>query len=171
MNRHSNPDASPVEQKKKTLLCIDDYPDGLKIRKAFLETFGFVVLTAEGGRTGLAVLEHSAVDAVLLDYRMPEMNGGEVAKIIREKIGALPILMLSGYTSEIPEDVLHLIDAFVPKGASPLQLLEKIRVLLGAHPSNVKRKSSEQLIDDSKKQVQRSRDIMDHHNRKYAGDK
>jgi len=58
---------------------IDDYEPGLAVYKAIFETFGFQVLTASGGRSGLDLVASQPVDAVVVDYDMPEMDGEAVA--------------------------------------------------------------------------------------------
>ena len=116
---------------KATILCIDDEQAGLAIRKMMLESRGYVVVTADSGAKGLELLARSQVDAVLLDYQMPSMNGAEVGRSIRERWPDLPLVMLSGYPEDIPEDALHLVDAFVTKVGSPENLFKVIEESLG----------------------------------------
>lgn len=113
-----------------TILCIDDEPTGLLLRKLLLEGEGYVVLLAAGGREGLAMLETSQVDAVVLDYQMPEMNGDEVAQQIRRRWPDIPILLLSGYPQEVPEEMLNQVNGFVWKGGDPDELLIAVRSVL-----------------------------------------
>ena len=80
--------------RQKTLLCVDDNQSSLKICKMVLEDFGYRVLTASSGREGLEVFVSNAIDAVILDYQMPEMNGELVAAEIRKTNPRVPILML-----------------------------------------------------------------------------
>jgi CheY-like chemotaxis protein len=112
--------------KKSTILCIDDDDSGLLLRKLLLEAQGYEVLIAVTGRGGLALLEKQEVDAVVLDYAMPSMNGGEVAGVIRNKWPTLPIIMLSGYTEDVPNEIRTLVNAFVSKGDSTPELLNII---------------------------------------------
>lgn len=108
---------------QRSILCIDDDQTGLLIRKMMLEAEGYQVLTAASGEQGLQLLKSSPVTAVLLDYQMPSMNGAEVARSIRQQWPDLPIVMLSGFPDEIPDDALKLVNAFVVKGGAPEQLL------------------------------------------------
>jgi len=108
----------------KTVLCIDDDNTGLSLRKMMLEGEGYYVFTANNGEEGLALLNAERIDAVILDYRMPEMNGGEVARRIRDRWSNIPVLMLSGYPDDVPEEAVHLVDAFVTKGEAPERLLQ-----------------------------------------------
>ena len=111
---------------KSTILCIDDDEAGLLLRQLLLEAEGYEVLTAVSGLGGLSILEKHRVDAVVLDYAMPTMNGGEVAGVIRHKWPTLPIIMLSGYTEAVPTDIQALVNAFVAKGGSTPELLHII---------------------------------------------
>ena len=70
---------------RPVILCIDDEELGLEIRKLVLERQGFTVLTARDGHTGLTIFDTHQVDAVVLDYAMPGMDGGQVATILRQR--------------------------------------------------------------------------------------
>lgn len=118
--------AQPVAA--KTVLCVDDERIGLRVRKIMLESRGFNVLTASDGRQGLAVFAANKVDLVVLDYFMPDMNGGEVAAELRRRNPDLPIIFLSAYFS-LPPEALELANAFITKGDPPDALLEKIEQL------------------------------------------
>ena len=113
----------------KTVLCVDDERIGLRVRKIMLESRGFKVLTASDGRQGLTVFDQNKVDLVVLDYFMPDMNGGEVAAELRRRQPDLPIIFLSAYFS-LPPEALELANAFITKGDPPDALLEKIEQLV-----------------------------------------
>ena len=114
------------------LLCIDDNLDLLECEKAFLETFGYTVLTAPSGSKGLELASNHLVDIVIVDYFMPEMNGQEFAIQMRRLRPQAPIIMLSG-AGDIPAQVLELVDAFVAKDRLASQLLLAIALLQEAH--------------------------------------
>jgi CheY-like chemotaxis protein len=116
---------------KKTLLCVDDEAIGLKVRKIILERQGYQVLTANDGADGLHAFEHHAVDAVVLDYYMPGMNGGAVASAMKQTKPEVPIILLSAYIT-LPESVIDSVDAYIVKGDSPEILLDKIAELTEA---------------------------------------
>jgi len=110
-----------MARRQKTLLCVDDNQSSLKMCKMVLEDFGYKVLTASSGREGLEVFASHAVDAVILDYQMPEMNGELVAAEMKRTNPRIPILLLSGWLS-LPESALLLVDEFVAKG-DPVEFL------------------------------------------------
>jgi len=110
-----------MARRQKTLLCVDDNQRSLKICKMVLEGFGSKVLTSSSAREGLEVFASNAIDAVILDYQMPEMNGELVAAEMKRTNPRIPILMLSGWVS-LPESALQLVDEFVAKG-DPVEFL------------------------------------------------
>jgi DNA-binding response OmpR family regulator len=110
-----------MARRQKTLLCVDDNRSSLKICKMILEDSGYKVLTASSGREGVEVFASNAIDAVILDYKMPEMNGELVAAEMKRANPRIPILMLSGWGS-LPESTLQLVDEFVAKG-DPVEFL------------------------------------------------
>ncbi len=91
----------------KTVLCVDDHRETLVIRRMLLEVAGYAVMTASSGAEALQLMEQAAVDAVVLDYRMPGMDGGELAARLRQMRPGLPLIMLSGYAAEIPQKCLN----------------------------------------------------------------
>ena len=110
-----------MARRQKTLLCVDDNQSSLNICKIILENCGYKVFTASSGREGLEVFASNAIDAVILDYQMPEMNGELVAAEMKRTNPQVPILMLSGWAS-LPESAFVLVDEFVTKG-DPVEFL------------------------------------------------
>jgi two-component system, cell cycle sensor histidine kinase and response regulator CckA len=117
-----------LKPQSKMLLCIDDDEDVLECEKAFLESFGYTVLTAPSGGKALELASTHSFDVVILDYFMPEMNGQEVAIEMKRLRPQAPIIMLSGAV-EVPEQALKLVDAFIAKDRLASQLLPAIAQL------------------------------------------
>lgn len=65
------------------ILLVDDEPDALETLKFRFERSGYEVLTAENGARAMDVLRESPVDLVLTDFMMPELNGLEMARMIK----------------------------------------------------------------------------------------
>jgi CheY-like chemotaxis protein len=86
------------------VLCIDDLPPALELRKATLESQGYCVKTASSGHTAMKVLEDAPVDAVLLEFKQEGMDAEAVAWHIKQRFPNLPIILLSAY-SEMPERI------------------------------------------------------------------
>jgi CheY-like chemotaxis protein len=112
------------------VLCVDDEATGLSVRKLLLEFEGYRVFAAKNGRDALALFVAEPIDLVVLDYKMPGMNGDVVAEKKRLK-PAVPILMLSAYV-DLPGETVALVDQYVTKGESPRVLLGAVANLLNA---------------------------------------
>ena|SRR5438552_6894464 len=119
---------SPQSRRKKLILCIDDQQPGIRARKLILEAAGYRVLTASSGRIGLRLLRRHRVHVVVLDYRMPNMDGEAVAREIRRVHPHITVILLSGQIN-LPPDVLSAVDAFVSKGEPPAVLLQHLTAL------------------------------------------
>ena len=122
---------SEASLRKAALLCIDDDQALLECEKAFLETFGYTVVTASSGPEGLKLAGRHSFDVVIVDYSMPEMSGQEFAIAMRRLKPLAPIIMLSGAV-DVPEQALKVVDAFVPKGCLASRLLQTIELLCGS---------------------------------------
>jgi CheY-like chemotaxis protein len=118
----------PLATQNKTILCIDDDQDLLDGERAFLESFGYTVLTAASGRKGLELASAYSVDVVIVDYVMPEMNGQELAAEIKRLRPHAPIIMLSG-AGDVPEQALRSADVFIAKALLASQLMPAIAQL------------------------------------------
>lgn len=118
-----------MAQEPHLVLCVDDEMIGLKVRKILLERAGYRVLTAPDGSAGLEIFSNEPVEAVVLDYSMPGMNGGEVASRMRQAKPDIPILLLSAYIG-LPPEVLSTVDMYMTKGEGPPVLLQKLSSLL-----------------------------------------
>ena len=107
------------------LLCIDDSPHALQLRKATLESCGYCVEVASNGDAALKVLSKSPVAAVLLEYKLEGMDTEAVACHIKKRFPDLPVILLSGF-AEIPERTLWLVDEYVMKSELPDGLMRII---------------------------------------------
>lgn len=114
------------------ILCIDDNTSALNIRQMLLQAKGFVVRTATDGRNGLAIADDEPVDAVILDYHMPGMNGEEVAKRLRARHPDIPILLLTGFPGLVPESLISMVDSFIEKGRPAALLVAEVERLTRA---------------------------------------
>lgn len=126
-----------------TILCIDDQAAGLAIRKELLQSKGYDVLIASDGRSAIALARQHSVDLVILDYRMPGMDGEEVASILKAENPARPVVLLTGYPGEVPQRLTAMVDAFVEKGNSATVLLAAVEKALTA--SRMRRAQSARL--------------------------
>src|SRR4051812_2168004 len=98
---------SPFEQtstspQRMKILLVDDTPDNLVSLEAALYGLGEELVMARSGKEALRYLLTDDFAAILLDVRMPEMDGFETAELIRSRPRSrqTPILFLTGYKSE-----------------------------------------------------------------------
>jgi len=108
-----------------TVLCIDDRPRLLELRKTILESHGYCVRVASSGHTAMKLLEEAPVAAVLLEYNVEGVDAEAVAYHIKQGFPNLPIILLSEH-SEMPERVLWLVDEYVMKSALRERLVQII---------------------------------------------
>ena len=115
------------------VLIVDDDADIRKLVGHHLIQAGFEVLSAETGREGLALALGRSPALVILDLMLPDLDGNEVCRKIREETsGSVPILMLSARGEEI-DRVLGFergADDYVTKPFSPRELVLRVRSLL-----------------------------------------
>jgi CheY-like chemotaxis protein len=114
-----------------TVLCVDDEALGLQIRRALLELAGYQVLTALDGPSALVLFKEREIDAVLLDYLMPGMDGGAVAKSMRAHKPSVPILLHSACV-DLPKETVEIVDVTLAKGEGPEHLLSRLHSLVEA---------------------------------------
>ena len=83
------------------ILVVDDSPINLKLVSAALAPAGYEIVTAPNGREALQRVEGIEPDMVILDVMMPELNGYEVCRRLRQRanLGQLPIMMLTANDS------------------------------------------------------------------------
>ena len=126
------------------VLLIDDNCNGLLARKSVLEEHGFSVTAFSVPEEALQAFHESAFDLVVTDYRMPNLNGTDVIRIVREAKPATPIILISGMV-----DVLGLnekntgADCVIPKSSTEIShLMRAVNRLL--RPGTLKKPPSSQ---------------------------
>ncbi len=124
------PSASP------TLLVIDDERQIRRLLRVTLEAEHYKVREAETGQLGLQEVAHAAPDGIILDLGLPELDGTEVIRRLREW-SKVPVLVLSVREGE--EDKIAALDAgaddYLTKPFSGRELLARVRAILRRAPS------------------------------------
>ncbi|HNX82316.1 MAG TPA: response regulator [Candidatus Omnitrophota bacterium] len=82
------------------ILVVDDEPDFLDVIKIRLESCKYEVLTAHDGKQALEVFKTAKPDAILLDIMMPDMDGLQVLKKIREVNKDVPVFMVTAFSND-----------------------------------------------------------------------
>jgi CheY-like chemotaxis protein len=122
-----------MPQPRRLVLCVDDEVVGLQVRKMILERSGYTVLTAPDGPAGLQIFADHPIEAVVLDYAMPGMDGGKVAARMRAEKPHVPILLLSAYMA-LPPEIIEVVDVYMTKGEGAPMLLEKLEKMFQQLP-------------------------------------
>jgi CheY-like chemotaxis protein len=117
------------------VLLVDDVELFLELEKSYLEECGYDLVTATSGEETLRRIDELAPDIVLLDFYMPEINGDEVCRILKQSARwkHLPIIMVTaaGQMEEIRQCLESGCDDYVTKPVDKQQLQEKVKRLLG----------------------------------------
>jgi len=114
----------------KRILVLDDEEHIRTLYKMELEDEGYRVTTINECRKGLEHIEKGEVDLLILDIRMPDMDGREVLARVREIDIKLPIVISSAYPVFKQEFGVWAADGFFVKEHDLTKLKEKIRNLL-----------------------------------------
>ena len=119
---------------RERIVVIDDNANDLRVTARFLERKGYAVSIASSGEEGLELANRITPDALVVDYRMPGMNGFEVTRRIKADpmLHTTPVLMLTG--ADAPNTIVESLsvgaDDFVTKGFDLEILLARLRALL-----------------------------------------
>ena len=141
-----------------TLLIIDDDAKLNQLLEDYLKDFGFDVATATHPAKGLKKLKQTAPDLVILDIMLPEMDGFEVCRTIRQT-SDVPIIMLTA-RGEITDKVVGLelgADDYLAKPFEPRELVARIQSVLRRTRllTDTRSLSFNRLVIDPAKQIAR----------------
>lgn len=117
-----------TQQLHPLILCVDDEPIALKLRKLVLERAGYAVLTAACPKDALELFQSNRVDLVLADHLMVGGTGTHLSHQMKQQRPEVPVAILSGVVEE-PEGMGYA-DCFISKTDGPTEMLTAIAVLL-----------------------------------------
>ena len=136
------------------ILCVDDEANVLKPMEIMLQRRGFRVVTALNGPAAIELFGQIKFDAVILDYSMPQMSGGEVARVLREEHSSVPIILHTGY-KDIEDPLLENVTCTLPKGSMGF-LLTKLNDLLHIQADPAVEQTAEEVAAEDTPPTSRS---------------
>ena len=116
-----------------TILVVDDLPANLRLLEAVLAPRGYSVISASDGPMALELVDSARPDLVLLDVVMPQMDGYEVCRRLREgdETAVLPVIMVTSSTGQEKRLAIETgADDFIQKPLDHDELLARVRSLL-----------------------------------------
>jgi DNA-binding response OmpR family regulator len=111
------------------IMVVDDEKNILKLYQVELEDEGYTVVTANSGREALEVFDRENPDIVTLDILMPDMDGIQVLRYLKEKKPSIPVIMLTAYDYRDDFSV-WVSDAYVVKSSDLTTLKATIKQIL-----------------------------------------
>src|SRR5665647_3194584 len=97
---HSSDSATRGPSAKSMVYVVDDDVDVLKSLRFLLETEGFDVRTFDSGAALLDTAAEGGIDCLVIDYKMDELDGLELAQRLRERRITAPIVLITGYPDD-----------------------------------------------------------------------
>jgi CheY-like chemotaxis protein len=131
--RAAGPAVARPARGSETVLVVEDDAVVRGATRRILETRGYEVLEARNGVEALMqCADNDAIDLVVTDMIMPEMNGYELTLLLRARRPGLPVVLMSGYAGDTVtgDEMLHAAAAFVEKPFTPESLAAKVRDVL-----------------------------------------
>ncbi|MEI6863607.1 MAG: response regulator [Candidatus Omnitrophota bacterium] len=133
-NKGSLPQTPPsgMQPSAKKILIIDDEQEICEMLYSFLIPHNYKVFLAFNGQMGLEYFEEIKPDIVLLDLKMPDIDGMEVLKIIR-KVSNTPVIIITGHPQDVSD--IHLadlkIEGYIEKPVSLAAVINTLKYLIG----------------------------------------
>ncbi|HEV7641905.1 MAG TPA: PAS domain S-box protein [Gaiellaceae bacterium] len=133
-NAPAKPESKPAAGAGECVLVVEDDSAVRGLVEEMLTVAGYAVIVAATPSEAIAFAEGRAIDAVITDVVMPEMNGQRLAEHLHQLRPGVPVLFTSGYAGDIIEarGLVEASDAFVRKPYSASTLIEKLQALLDA---------------------------------------
>ena len=118
-------------EKMKKVLVVDDEESIRELYRADLTDEGYEVGLAADGRQALRGLDSFRPDLVTLDIKLPDIDGIEVLRRIREKNATVPVVLLTAFGEFRQDFNTWASDAYIVKSHDTTELKETVRRLLG----------------------------------------
>ena len=120
-----------MSETMKKILVVDDEESIRELYRADLSDEGYEVELAVNGRQALVLLESFLPDLVTLDIKLPDIDGIEVLRRIREKNATIPVVLLTAFGEFRQDFNTWASDAYIVKSHDTTELKDTVRRLLG----------------------------------------
>jgi len=111
---------------KKRILLADDDPDALLVLKDRLESFGYHVITISNGRDAVEMVKRGNYAGVIMDIKMPEMDGLEALRTIKRLRPDTPVIMITSVKEKMGVALIEGAEACLLKPVNPDRLKEAL---------------------------------------------
>jgi CheY-like chemotaxis protein len=128
------PNQLPEPLQKYRILCVDDDQIGLELRAALLEDEGYSVTAVSCPLTALKY-DVSQFHLAILDFNMPALSGFQLLLRLRAAHASFPIVLLSGMSRYVPDNMRRVFSSCLDKGEPIDLLLNTIRSFLTMSPT------------------------------------
>jgi len=115
----------------KKILVVDDEENIRQLYKEEFEEMGYEVMMVADGIQALAALDTKKFDLITLDMRMPDIDGIETLRKMKEKDSTLPVIICTAYEEYKHDFGSWCSDAYVVKSADTSLLRETVKKILG----------------------------------------
>jgi DNA-binding NtrC family response regulator len=95
-----------MQNENRRVLIVDDNPNMSNLLSDMLEVFDFASRRAADGEEALSLLNREDFSLLITDLRMPKMTGLELLKAVKDKYPKLPVVVITGYSTEATEQEL-----------------------------------------------------------------
>jgi CheY-like chemotaxis protein len=116
----------------KTILIVDDDRNICRLYQEELEAEGYHIALAANGREALDLVSREMPDLILMDVRMPEMDGLEAMARLLRKHGGVPVLLNTAYSSYQDNFLTWAAEGYLIKSSDLGPMKKKIREILAA---------------------------------------
>jgi two-component system, OmpR family, response regulator CpxR len=113
---------------KKVILCVNHNEEELSVLKFMLATNGYRVMPASTGHEAISVFKEAAVDLVLAEFSMPQMNGKQLVERLKTIAAHVPMILLGD--PQAMNSGIQVADALLAKkNCTSQELLERIKIM------------------------------------------
>ena len=120
------------------ILVVDDDLADLELASHLFKVFGYELLTAHDGETGLTLALRERPDLIVCDIQLPRMDGCELARRIRAEplLRGVPLLAVTGFAGHDTRKLMKAgFDMFIPKPLDPDRFVQQVATMLPPRPT------------------------------------